>query len=435
MQGALRALAAVLVAPLGACSLLVDLDVGVRDPAADGDGGPGDGDGGSDGGADVGPCGSVARLQDAFTPTLLSSHWIARTEGEEATPPTINGSGKLSMGFSSVPTVDDEFMEVESRFAYDLRGHAVTVWSDVADDRAWSTLEVREPGRFGSPRRIIALGRKGTVFAAFVREPDEQVIRQEVFNGGVYRYWRIREVAGMLEFEFAGSDQVFSSFASLRLPGIDLESVMVGLGVIGATSSTDISPTLFDDLNAGEAADPACPMQSLRDDFADGELGPLWIDDSDNCTLTAGDGVMASASAGGTCILNSAKAYSISDGGELVVELAAFPVDGDAIAEIRLLNDDDNYLTLQQQDGGLQIVLVQDGVGGTPTSLPNPVTSQWWRVRERDGELDVETGADGGSFSLRDSMAAGQLDLSELRVTFELRVNAPASARLGSVNL
>lgn len=427
-----RALAAVLALPLGGCSLLVDLDPGVRD--TEGDGGAGQDDAGADGGTGGGPCGSVARLQDEFVPSQLSSHWIARRDGDQATAATINGDGELSLGFSSVPTVDGEFTEVESRFAYDLRGHAVTVWGLVADDRAWSTLEVREAGRFGSPRKIIALGRKGTVFAAFVRQPSEDVIRQVLYDGTAQRYWRIREVAGMLEFEIAGADQVFSPFASLPLPGIDLESVMVGLSVVGSTGSTDISPSLFDHVNAGEAADPACSMETLHDDFAGAELGPLWIGDGEGCALTPGDGVTATASAGGTCVLHSSHAYSIAGGRTLVVELAAFPDDPDAVAEIRLGNDDDDYLAVQQQGGELSIVLVEDGTGGTPTSLGNPVTSQWWRIREQGGALEVATAPDGSSYSVKDTVPAGQLDLGELRLSFLLRASGATSARLGSVN-
>jgi hypothetical protein len=55
--GWLRWAITVLVAPLAACSLLVDLDVGVRDPD-EWDGGLPDGDGGI-GDGDAGPCGSI----------------------------------------------------------------------------------------------------------------------------------------------------------------------------------------------------------------------------------------------------------------------------------------------------------------------------------------------------------------------------------------
>jgi len=434
MSGAGRVLAAAVAVLLGGCSLFVDLDPGVRDHGDADDGGPGNGDGGQNDG-DAGPCGAISRLEDSFPSGPLSSHWIARTQGDEAEPPSVDGSGRLALGFTTEPATDDEFSEVESRFAYDLRGHAVTVWADVVDDRSWSTLEVREAGAFDSSRKIVALGRKGTVFAAFVRAPDQNVLHQEVWSASLYRYWRIRDLAGALEFQVAGADQVFSTFTTLELPGIDLAHVMVGLAVNADVTPSTVGLARFDDLGSGDPPEPACPVETLHDDFSSGELGPLWIDDSDGCTVTASDGLAIDAADGATCAVDSSHAYSMGPGGELVVEITALPAANTSRFELRLAHDDDNYLAVQQQDGQLAIVLVERGGAGEPMTGANAVSAQWWRVREQGGRLEVATSPDGASFSPRGTITPGTLDLAELRVSFQLRVSNPDSAGVGRVNI
>jgi len=422
-------LAAVAALPLGACSLLVDSDVGVRDSAADG--GSGDGSPGDAGGdADAGPCGSIGRLQDSFPGGPVSSHWVPRTQGTAASDPTI-GNDHLLLGFSGGPEGPSEFTEVESNFAYDLRGHAVTVRAYAADSLCQSTLELREARRFGTYREVIRLGRFGSDFAAF---DDDGMLESVPFSGAAHRFWRIREAAGTLELEYADDSGPFLPFATVPSPGFDLDSVLVGLRLdVGDPAQTCNNGIEFDDLNTDDVADPACPFADFRDDFSDAELGRFWFDSPGSCVFATGDGLTISPGAGSTCLVRSTHAYSIA-GSELILELAAIPADADARIEVRLAHDDDDYLELRQQAGVLRIDLVEGGVSGGSESYPNAVSAQFWRVRDQSGQLDIATSADGKNFTPRHTASPSGLDLAELRVSFSLAVDAPVTATLGSVN-
>jgi len=422
-----------LMAPLAACSLLVDRDVGVRDGDESDGGVPSDG--GPDGGGGPGPCGSIGRLQDEFSGSELSWHWVPRTQGAAANQPVTDGV--LRLRFDPVPGAD-EFTEVESRFAYDLRDHDVTVRALDQGAAGWTTLEVRAAGAFDRPRRIIGLGRLGDDLVAFVAGDPIDTIRSVPFNGGDHRYWRIRESGGVLEFEVAGDSRVFSPFTSLTDPGLDLGAVTVGLQLFsGDPPNAAIGSSVFDDFNAGADADPACSIDTLHDDFSAADLGPLWIDNGDQglCDLSTGDGLSLAVDSGAACYVDSARAYSFAGGGVLVAELTEMPDPADARTALRLAHDPENFAELVQQDGELTISLTERGAESSSLTLPNAVNAQVWRVTERDGDLVVETSTDGDAFSLRHTLSPVALDLAELRVSFSLRSSPLAGATLAGINV
>jgi hypothetical protein len=423
---------AMLLAPLAACSLLIDTDVGVRD-SGDSDGSVATGDGGTKG--DAGPCGSIARLQDDFSASEVSSVWTTHTQGAAAQEPFIL-SDTLHLRFDPAPA-DGDYTQVESRFAYDLRGHDVTVEAVAQGAGGWTTLEVRAAGAFDRPRRIIGMGHLGGDLIAFVAGDPIQTIRSVPFDGTDHRYWRVRESGGELEFEVADASMAFTPFTTLTEPGLDLGAVMVGLQLsTGDPNVAAIGSSEFDGLNSGATADPACPAEQLRDDFSAATLGPLWIDSGDAgfCTLSTGDGLSASVDSGADCTVDSAHAYSFVGGERLVVEIAQIPAPPDARMTIQLAHDPDNFAQLAQQDGELTISLAEGGVERSTLTVPNDVSAQWWRVTEQDGDLVVETSMDGSEYSVRHTLSAARLDLAEVRVSFSLRSSSAATAELAGIN-
>jgi hypothetical protein len=428
----LQLAAAVLVAPLAACSLLIDTDVGVRD-SGDQDGSIPTGDGGTN--SDAGPCGSIARLQDDFSGRELSSVWTQHTQGTAAQDPfTLNE--RLHLRFDPEPQEGD-YTQVESRFAYDLRDHDVTVKAVAQGAAGWTTLEVRAAAAFDRSRKIVGLGRLGDSLVAFVAGDPIQTIRSIPFSDSDHRYWRIRESGGELEFEVADDSQSFTPFTTLTDPGLDLGAVMVGLELFtGDPPIAAIGTSEFDDVNAAATADPACPVADLADDFANGALGPLWMDTSDvgYCTLTTGDGLSASVDSGADCTVDSAHAYSFAGGEQLVVDISQIPDNDDARMSIWLGRDADNYAELVQQAGELTISLTEGGLERSSLTLPNAVGAQWWRVSEQDGDLVVETSMNGSDYSLRHTLSPASLDLAELRVSFTLRSSSLATAVLAGIN-
>ncbi len=420
------------MAPLAACSLLVDRDVGVRDGDESDGGVPSDG--GPD--ADAGPCGSIGRLQDDFSASELSWHWVPRTQGAAANQP-VNLDDVLRLRFDPAPGAD-EYTQVESRFAYDLRDHEVTVRALDQGAAGWTTLEVRAAGAFDRPRQIIGLGRLGDNLVAFVAGDPIDTIRSVPFSGSDHRYWRIRESGGALEFEVAGDSGGFSSFTSLNEPGLDLGAVTVGLQLFsGDPPNAAIGSSEFDDLNAGADADPACPIATLQDDFSAADLGPPWIDEGDLgfCNLSTGDGLALSVDSGAACYVDSARAYSFTAGGVLRAELTEIPDPADSRTALRLAHDPENFAELVQEDGRLTISLTEGGEERSSLSLANAVNAQVWRITERDGDLVVETSTDGDAFALRHTLTPASLDLAELRVSFSLRSSSLASARLAGINV
>lgn len=428
----LRTMPAVL-ASLPACSWLIDTDVGVRGGDSDAGGSDDAGDGGS---GDAGPCGSIARLQDEFPAGELSLQWVPRRQGSAASEPAIVGD-RLRLRFDPVPG-PDEYSQVESRFAYDLRAHAVTVLGVEQGAAGWSTLEVRAAGAFDRPRRIIGFGHLEDDLVAFVAGDPIQPIQSTPFDGSQHRYWQIRESGGQLEFLVAGDSLQFSLFTTLADPGLDLGAVMVGLQLFsGEPPSAAIGSTDFDDLNTDAVADPACPVDQLRDDFSAAALGPLWIDNSDlgTCTLTTGGGLTAVVDSGQACIVDSAHAYSFVGEKSLVVDIAEFPADASASTTLLLAHDPENFVQLRQQAGQLEISITERGGVGDSVTLPNPAIAQSWRVTERGGDLIIDTATNGGSFMLRHTLMPITLDLAELRVSFLVQADALAAAELASINL
>jgi len=431
-MGCLQLAAAVLVTPLAACSLLIDTDVGVRDPG-DQDGSIPTGDGGTD--SDAGPCGSIGRLQDDFSAGEVSSVWTRHTKGAAGNDPFILND-TLHLRFDPEPQEGD-YTQVESRFAYDLRDHDVTVAATAQGAGGWTTLEVRAAAAFDRPRRIVGLGRLGSDLVAFVAGDPIQTIRSIPFSESDHRYWRIRESGGELEFEVADASQAFTPFTTLTDPGLDLGAVMVGLELFtGAPPVAAIGASEFDDVNLGATADPACPVADLADDFTGDSLGPLWMDTSDVgfCTLTTGDGLSASVDSGADCTVDSAHAYSFVGGERLVVAISQIPDNDDARMSLWLGHDPDNFAELAQQAGELTISLTEGGVERSSLTLPNAVGAQWWRVTEQGGQLVVETSMNGSDYSLRHTLSPARLGLAELRVSFTLRSSDLATAVLAGIN-
>ena len=128
--------------------------------------------------------------------------------------------------------------------------------------------------------------------------------------------------------------------------------------------------------------------------------------------------------------------HALEIGGKrLIIEIDSFPAANDARFQLRLSNDEQNYVELRQQAGVLRVVTIERGGSLPSTSLPNATASQWWRVTENDGALQIETSDDGKDFTLVHTEDPGQLDLAEMRVTFLLEVSTQASAIVGSVGM
>jgi hypothetical protein len=425
-EGLAPLMIAALVAPATGCSLLVDTDIGVRS------------DGGTGGQPDAGSsavCGTVGRLQDDFSDDQLSPRWEEYRIGAHigvATPV----SDRLRMSFvGGVEDAAGEISQVESQFAYDLVGEAVSVRVEQVDDKWRSNLVIRK-SVIDAPSA--GIGTIGTDVTAWIHRPPDgiDVLASTPFVGSLHRTWRIRESAGGLAFETIGDDGEPALLADLRDPGFALDNLFVALRVESGEASTAEGFVELDDVNQGAVARPACPIADLADPFTTPAPALLWLDRSSGCTVETGDGrLVASAEGTKNCQLASAKAYSIEDGGALLVEVSRFPSAGSAVS-LHLTDAGNHLVFFRQLDGVLHLELSDGTVTVQDWETANDVDAQWWRVTERDGDLVMETSEDGTDFTpVHTFEPGGLIDLAEVRAVLTLQAGGePASADFGGVN-
>ncbi len=417
---------AALAVPASACSLLVDRDVGVR------------ADGGAEDRPDAGSsaaCGTVGRLQDDFSMDEMLPRWLVSSSGPHVGDPVPVG-GKLRVSFLGGVAEDaGELSQAESHFAYDLRGESVSVRVDRVDTAWVSNLQIRVPSTDGM---AMGMGVRGSDMIAWTfAAPDSfDTFASVPYDAGVHQRWRIRESGGGLELETAGDQGAFVQLARLDQPGFALDSVLVSLTVASDAAKTEGGFVEFDDFNQGAEAKPACPIADLADPFTTPAPGPLWRDRSSGCDFHTGDGSLV-ADAQGTlnCQLVSAKAYSIEGGDEIAVEVVRFPGPGAELV-LEVVDGLRHLVSFRQLDGTLRMELFDGESTVQDEEVPNDVTGQWWRVRELDGDLLMETSTDGSDYMVRHTFEPdGLIDLAEVRATLTVAAGTEwAEAEIGSIN-
>lgn len=408
---------AAVVAPSAGCSLLVDTDVGVR----------------SDAGVDAPSCGTIGRLQDEFSGDALSPRWVVSHQGSHIAMPVVTG-GALRMAYGAGVSADgDEWSEVVSHFAHDLRTGSVTVRVDGVHDTWKSNLELSGAWPDG---RLVGIGTDGDFLVAWTDDAGDAVaFESDPYQPTTHAYWRIREAAGSLEFETAGEDRQFAPFAHLADPPFALDSVFVALQVVSGGASADEGFIEFDHLNQDAEVTPACPVAALADPFTGDRPGPLWLDRGSGCSYTTAEGLVATAEGAGWCELASARAYSIADGGTLAVEIVDFPAPSGKL-ELHLVDPEGDRVWLRQEANILRAELDLDDSTADDYDVANDLAGQWWRLRESGGDLVVETSDDGVDYDPRTTFQpAGGIDFTEVRAILVLFPDVdPASFEIAGVN-
>jgi len=423
-RGARLSFAALFFAVPG-CSLLVDTDVGVR---ADG--------GGLDGGSGRAECGTIGRLQDEFTGSVLAPVWLTQQQGAHVDVAAPVG-GKLRIGFhAGVLAGDTDYSVAFTQLAYDLRGDSIAVRMDAVDSAWRSSLAVGEPG---ANRPQIGIGTEGSSLIGWTLDPptDRVVLESRRYDPATDLYWRIRESGGAVELETAGEAGGFVRFARVEDPAFPLDNVYAALPVVSGGASDQDGAIEYDQLNQDAVATPACPIAELTDSFDPPVPGPLWVDRSTGCAFQMGDEtLLGTAEPGLLCELVSAKAYSIEAGGSLAVEIVEFPSAAGNSFTLRLEDLEGDQVWVRRRDGVLRAELDIRDSTVDDFEMATIVPAGWWRLRESGGDLVVETAPDGIDWDpLTTFDPSGAIDLAEVRAVLEIEAAAePASAELGGVN-
>ena len=165
----------------------------------------------------------------------------------------------------------------------------------------------------------------------------------------------------------------------------------------------------FDDLRGATAAvGPACKLATLQDDFAQSSEATLWRRSGDDpgCKRAYVDGRLQfdfTDGESGYCALRSSRFYDLSASAISLraVELTAPGKTAETYLELRAIGGD-SVLAVANGD---VLILARKPAGGVTEDIFStsyePSDFAYWRLRESNGDVLLETSDDGTSFALR----------------------------------
>lgn len=378
-----------------------------------GGGGAGVGGGGGEGGGELGPCGKFDMLRDDFESEAFTKSYFGLGQAK------VQG-GALVAEYGPTGS-STQYIGAFSLQTYDLRDSAIAVRAVEVTNATTGYVETFFRVALGNS--YVHIAKVGTQLR-FVRDTagDYQQIGAVTYDPVLHAHWRMRESAGTFYFETSADGTSWSvraqtpSSALLPLDLLNLE-----LGSYYESPGSSPGRARFDELR-GEAATvgPACKLTTLRDDFDQSSEATLWRRSSDDpgCKHAYIDGRLQfdfTDGESGYCFLRSSRLYDLSASAISLraVEVTAPGKTAETYVELRAVGGD---AVLVVGNGNL-LILGRKPVGGSTEQIFStaylPSEFAYWRLRESNGSVVLETSSDGTSFTER---AQHQLDFDPSRV-------------------
>lgn len=378
-----------------------------------GSGGGGTGGGGGEGGGEVGPCGKFDMLRDDFASEPFTKAYFGLGQAKLV-------SGELVAEYGPTGS-STQYIGAFSLQTYDLRDSAIAVKAVEVTGNTSGYVETFFRVALGNS--YVHIAKVGTQLR-FVRDTagEYQQIGAVTYDPVLHAHWRMRESAGTFYFETSadGTDwAVRAQTASSALLPLDL--LNLELGSYYESPGPNPGRARFDDLR-GDASTvgPACKLGTLQDDFDESNEATLWRRSSDDpgCKHAYIDGRLQfdfTDGESGYCFLRSSRLYDLSASAISLraVEVTAPGKTAETYVELRAIGGD---AVLVVGNGNL-LILGRKPAGGSTQQIFStaylPSEFAYWRLRESNGSVLLETSSDGTSFTER---AQTQLDFDPSRV-------------------
>ncbi len=379
-----------------------DDDAGVDATPLD-DGGPA-----PDAAPPVARCGSAALFSDDFEAAGLDpARWYSWSDSGASVAET---GGVVEVSFSGG---GEAYAGYTSRYRHDLRDSEVR--TDVTPGGGLTILEARGPGT----ARAQIVEENGQLQTAVLGVGGGGFRTAIPYDGGVHRYWRIREAAGTLYFEASQDSSDWTELHHEATP-FDVEHVHLLLSAAGVSGDT---AARFESINAGVVAPlPYCETSSLVDGFDAAPLGDGWWTWGDpSCTISETGGALAMAFTGAAseawCGSETSHLHRLT-GSAVAVEVAQSPSVEGFVTFLQLVAPGtvDTFLEIARDGGTIRFVQTIDGSQISSTSITYSATNhRHWRIRESGGRAYFETSPDGVTWTLRHDDAT-ELDTDRMQV-------------------
>jgi hypothetical protein len=237
-----------------------------------------------------------------------------------------------------------------------------------------------------------------------------QLVGAIAFDPAQHAHWRMRESAGTFYFETSADGVGWTvraqTASSLLLP---LDFLNLELGVFHENPGPNPGRARFDDLRGATATvGPACKLSTLQDAFESSSDATLWRRsfDEPGCNHAYVDGRLQFEFTDGQsayCFIRSSRLYDLTNSAASMraVEVTAPGKTAESYIELRspggeavlAIGTGDVLLLARRPPGGnTQVVF------STPY-LPDAFA--YWRLRESNGSILLETSSDGTSFIQR----------------------------------
>ena len=375
--------------------------------------GPGGGGAGGEGGGEVGPCGKFDMLRDDFESQASTQRYFGLGQAK------VQG-GALVAEHATVGA-STQYIAAYSLHTYDLRDSAVAVRAVEVTNATTGYVETFFRVALGNS--YVHIAKVGTQLR-FARDTagDYQQIGAITYDPVLHAHWRMRESAGTFYFETSPDGTgwtVRAQTASSAL--LPLELLNLELGSYYETPGANPGRARFDELRGDTAtAGPACKLTTLQDDFDRSSEATLWRRSSDDpgCKHAYVDGRLQfdfTDGESGYCFLRSSRLYDLSASAISLraVEVTAPGKTAETYVELRAVGGD---AVLVVGNGNL-LILGRKPAGGSTEQIFStaylPSEFAYWRLRESNGSVLLETSANGTSFTER---AQTQLDFDPSRV-------------------